>query len=181
MTTPPATSPRAQKDFMKMTSYFQHDFANVQDYLHHRPPYLLVDRILSITEQHIETETTITGNEFFLEGHFPGVAIFPGAMMGEVCTQSAGILIASRYNPMSEYNTHDPQFNAFALGVLVRVKRAKFIGFARPGDILCAQVTLNEIVGNMFDFSATLSVGTRTVMRNAFQLTNIETSLLYGG
>ncbi len=163
-----------------MTQYYRHEFAEVEDYLHHRPPYLLVDRIVSIDDQKIETEKTITGKEFFLEGHFPGVAIFPGAMMGEMSTQSAGILIAARYNPMSEYNTHDPQFNRYALGVLVRVKRAKFVGFARPGDTIRAQVTLNEIVGNMFDFSATLSVGTKTIMRNAFQLTNVETPVLYG-
>ncbi len=163
-----------------MTKTYRHEFSNVEDYLHHRPPYLMVDRIVSIADENIETEKTITGKEFFLEGHFPGVAIFPGAMMGEVCTQSAGILIAARHNPMPKYNTHDPQFNEYALGVLVRVKRSKFIGFARPGDTLRARVKLNERVGDMFDFSATLSVGSRTVMRHAFQLTNIETSLLYG-
>ena len=162
-----------------MTQYYQHEFAKVEDSLHHRPPYLLVDRIVSIDDKQIETEKTVTGKEFFLEGHFPGVAIFPGAMMGEITTQSAGILIAARYNPMSEYNTHDPSFNPYALGVLVRIKRAKFIGFARPGDTIFAKVRLNSIVGNLFDFSATLSVDNQIIMRNAFQLTNVESKVLY--
>lgn len=163
-----------------MNTYFRHDFPNVEDYVHHRPPYLLVDRMISIGESEIETELTITGNEFFLTGHFPGVAIFPGAMMGELSTQSAGILIAARYNPMSEFNTHDPGFNQYALGVLVRFKRSRFMGFARPGDTIRASVVLNEIAGNLFDFSATLSVRGTTIMRNAFQLTNMESAILYG-
>lgn len=160
--------------------FYRHDFDNVEDYLHHRPPYLLVDRIVSIEDDQIETEKTITGDEFFLPGHFPGVAIFPGAMMQEMTTQSAGILIAARFNPMETYNTHDPAFNPYALGVLVRVKRAKYSSFARPGDILRAKVKLNEIVGNMFDFTSTLCVGDHVVMRNAFQLTNVPTAVLYG-
>jgi 3-hydroxyacyl-[acyl-carrier-protein] dehydratase len=163
-----------------MKEHYQHEFAGVEDYLHHRPPYLLVDRIISIDQQEIETEKTISGDEFYLRGHFPGVAILPGAMMGELSTQSAGILIAAKYNPMPRYNTHDPEANEYALGVLVRVKQEKFFGFARPGDTIRAKVTLNEIVGNMFDFSATLSVEGRTIMRNAFRLTNVETSVLYG-
>jgi 3-hydroxyacyl-[acyl-carrier-protein] dehydratase len=163
-----------------METFYRHDFANVEDYLHHRPPYLLVDRIVSIGEETIETEKTITGEEYFLKGHFPGLPIFPGAMMQELTTQSAGILIAARFNPMKTYNTHDPSFNAYALGVLVRVKRAKYSGFARPGDVLHAKVKLNELVGNMFDFSASIFVDDQMIMRNAFQLTNVKTAVLYG-
>ena len=104
-----------------MTKFHQHSFDQIEDYLHHRPPYLLVERIVEVSAQEIKTEKTVTGNEFFLPGHFPGAPIFPGAMMQELSTQSAGILIAARYNPMEEYNTHDPRFNPYALGVLVRV------------------------------------------------------------
>ena len=59
-----------------------------------------MDRIVSVTAKEIQTEKLITGEEFFIAGHFPGAAIFPGAMMQELSTQSAGILIASKYNPM---------------------------------------------------------------------------------
>ncbi len=163
-----------------MTRFYHHEFEHVEDYLHHRPPYLMVDRILSIDDRAIETVKRVTGEEDFLKGHFPGLTIFPGAMMQELSTQSAGILIAARYNPMREFNTHDPDFNSQALGVLVGVKRAKFRGFARPGDELVARVVLQEIIGNLFDFSATISVGDRTIMRNAFQLTNVPTTVLRG-
>ena len=85
--------------------YFQHKFENVEDYLHHRRPYLLVERLVSVDDQTVVTETELTGEEFFIAGHFPGAPILPGAMMQEMSTQSAGILIASRYNPTVSY-TH---------------------------------------------------------------------------
>ncbi len=98
--------------------------------------------------------------------------------MQELSTQSAGILIAAKYNPMQEYNTHDPHFNKFALGVLVRVKKAKYKGFARPGDTLVTHVILNDHTTNLFDFSATLSIDGKTIMQNSFRLANIESALL---
>ena len=81
---------------------------------------------------------------------------------------------------MQQYNTHDPFFNEYALGVLVKVKQARFRGFARPGDQLEIKVKLNQQTGQLFDFNATVSVGDSTVMRNSFQLTNIESASLRG-
>ena len=160
--------------------YFQHNFDSIEDYLHHRSPYLLVEKIVEIDSQKIVTETTITGDEFFIAGHFPGAPIVPGAMMQEMSTQTAGILIAANYNPMQEFNTHDPFFNEWALGVLVKVNRARYRGFARPGDKLNVSVELNEQVGAMFDFSATISVGNAKIMQNSFRLTNILSKTLQG-
>ena len=159
---------------------YQHEFDRVEDYLHHRPPYLMVERVRAIESHQICTEKTISGQEPFLAGHFPGAPIFPGAMMQEVCTQSAGILIAARHNPMEVYNTHDPHFNEFALGVLVRVKRSRFMGFARPGETLVAHIELQEKVGPMFDFKARLTVDGEVIMRMDFQLTNVPSQTLIG-
>ncbi len=160
--------------------YYQHEFERIEEYLHHRPPYLMVDRIVSIGSDEITTEKSITGDEFFLAGHFPGAPIFPGAMMQEVTTQSGGILIAARYNPMQEFNTRDPFFNEYALGVLVKVQQARYRNFARPGDILHVHVTLNDHVSGIFDFRATVTVNQSVIMRNAFQLTNIKSDVLRG-
>ncbi|MEQ9070924.1 MAG: 3-hydroxyacyl-ACP dehydratase FabZ family protein [Gimesia chilikensis] len=159
---------------------YRHEFPSVEDYLHHRAPYLMVDDIQSISDSEIVTSRRVTGEEYFLQGHFPGAPVVPGAMMQEMTTQSAGILIAARYNPMPEYNTHDPHFNVYALGVLVKVEQARFKGFARPGDQLEIRVNLNERLSGIFDFRATIAVGDKIIMRNRFQLTNIESSVLTG-
>ncbi|MDA7905164.1 hypothetical protein N9A80_02345 [Rhodopirellula sp.] len=159
---------------------FHHNFEKAEDYLHHRDPYLLVETIISISEDSVVTERLVSGQEFFLEGHFPGAPIFPGAMMQELSTQSAGILIAARHNPMENYNTHDPHFNKYALGVLVRVKQAKYKGFARPGDRLHVEVKLNEKISGIFDFSARVTINKKLIMKNQFQLTNVLSSILSG-
>ena len=100
--------------------------------------------------------------------------------MQEMTTQSAGILIAAKFNPMSEYNTHDPFFNEYALGVLVKVKRSRYRGFARPGDCLKIHVKLIEQVSSVFDFDAKVTVDGRQIMGNSFQLSNIPSKTLQG-
>ncbi|TWU06457.1 3-hydroxyacyl-ACP dehydratase FabZ family protein [Stieleria varia] len=160
--------------------YFHHDFDSIEGYLHHRRPYLLVDEILSLDDATVVTQTTVPSEAIFIHGHFPGAPIFPGAMMQEFSTQSAGILIAARHNPMEQFDTTDPMFNEFALGVLVRIKNARYRGFARPGDVLIATVTLAEIVDTVFEFSAVIRCDDKVIMRNRFQLTNIPSSTLQG-
>lgn len=160
--------------------YFQHNFAEPTDYLHHRPPYLMVERIIAIEPLSIVTESTVSLNTFYGQGHFPGSPVLPGAMMQEMTTQSAGILIAARYNPMSQYNTHDPLFNEYALGVLVKVDYARYKGFARPGDSLKIEVQLDQRLGNAFDFSGKVSLEDSTILRNRFRLANIPSAVLQG-
>jgi 3-hydroxyacyl-[acyl-carrier-protein] dehydratase len=159
---------------------FQYNFAEPADYLHHRPPYLMVDRIIAIEPLSIVTESTVSLDTFYGQGHFPGSPVLPGAMMQEMTTQSAGILIAARYNPMSQYNTDDPLFNEYALGVLVKVDYARFKGFARPSDVLKIEVQLDQRLGNAFDFSGKVSLEDSTILRNRFRLANIPSAVLQG-
>ena len=163
-----------------ITPVFQYEFANVEDYLHHRGPYLMVGSIQSVGDRSIETSTHVTGAEYFLAGHFPGSPIVPGAMLQEMTTQSAGILLAARFNPMEEFNTHDPFFNKYALGVLVRVKGARFRGFARPGDTLHTYAELTDQVGEIFEFKGRIRLNGKPIMTNSFQLANILSETLQG-
>ena len=159
---------------------FRHDLATVEDYLHHRDPYLMVRDIESISGTAIETSTLVIGDEFFMGGHFPGAPIVPGAMLQEMTTQTAGILIAARFNPMEEFNTHDPFFNDYALGVLMRMRGARFRGFARPGDTLHACVDLTDQLGNVFEFKGRITLNGKAIMNNSFQLANIPSATLQG-
>ncbi len=160
--------------------HFQHRFESIEDYLHHRAPYLLVDEVVQFEAEKIVTRHTVGDDSYFIKGHFPGAPIMPGAMMQEFSTQSAGVLIAGNFNPMQDFDTHDPFHNEYALGVLVRIKRAKYTGFARPGDVLEATVVLESHVGDLFDFSCLICSGDRKIMQNRFQLMNIESKTLQG-
>lgn len=159
---------------------YHHEFTNVEDYLHQRDPYLMVDGIEEIGDRSVVAIKQVTGDEFFIDGHFPGTSVVPGAMMQEMTTQSAGILIAARFNPMAEFNTHEPFFNEYALGVLVRVKDARFRSFARPGDILTIRVELTDQLGTVFNFDGAIESAGKVIMKNSFQLMNIASETLQG-
>jgi 3-hydroxyacyl-[acyl-carrier-protein] dehydratase len=165
---------------MAMKPLFRHRFDSVDDYLHHRPPYLLVHEITDIQDRSIRTRHVVDEDAFFIKGHFPGAPIMPGAMMQELSTQSAGVLIAANFNPMKNYNTHDPFFNEYALGVLVKVKQARYRGFVRPGDRLDVLVNVVEQIGEVFDFACTIRCDETVVMQNHFQLVNIKSETLQG-
>lgn len=161
-----------------MPPWNRHRFDSITDYLHHRPPYLMVDQIVSIEDRKIVTLSNVTDSR--VAGHFPGAPILPGAMMQEISTQSAGILIAANYNPMVDYNTHDPFFNQYALGVLVKLGNARYRGFARPGDQLETSVTLVQWEQQLFEFKGEIRLEDKVIMRNHFWLGNILSETLQG-
>ena len=160
--------------------FFQHRFDSVTGYLHHRSPYLLIEDIEDIQPESVVTSTTVCEDAFYIQGHFPGAPVLPGAMMQEMTTESAGVLIAANFNPMEAYNTEDPNFNEFALGVLVKIKHARYRGFARPGNKLQIHVKLDQRVGQLFDFSGRIKCDGKTIYQNQFQLTNIRSDVLMG-
>jgi 3-hydroxyacyl-[acyl-carrier-protein] dehydratase len=157
---------------------------NIESYLHHRDPYLLVDQILNWDENEITTQKRIRGDEFFLKGHFPKAPVVPGAMLQEMTTQSAGAWIAKFKNPMKFFNTNNPDSNEYALGVLARVYSSKFKGLVRPHDELIIQVKLLAHMGDLFKFQGKVfrvDHGEKTlVMENQFGLTNISTPQFTG-
>ena len=69
------------------------DTADIQRYLPHRYPFLLVDRVLEITAgQSIVALKNLSANEPFFSGHFPDNPVFPGVLLLEAMAQAAGIL-----------------------------------------------------------------------------------------
>ena len=94
-------------------------------------------------------------------------------------TQSAGIYLARKHNPMNDFNTHDPFQNDLALGVLSRIYDSKFKGFARPNDELHIKVTLIENIENVFRFKGSILKRGEILLKNEFSLMNIPSKLLY--
>lgn len=164
----------------KVSALFKHRFEKIEDYLHHRSPYLLIDRISDLRENLVQTERIVEPDSFFIAGHFPGAPVLPGAIMQEMTTQTAGVLIAAEHNPMEVYNTHDPFFNEYALGVLVKIKHGRYRGFARPHDHLRITVELDQNIGELFDFSGKIECEGKTIYRNQFRLMNMRSDSLRG-
>jgi 3-hydroxyacyl-[acyl-carrier-protein] dehydratase len=69
------------------------DIEEIQQYLPHRYPFLLVDRVVELkVGESIVAYKNISFNEAWTQGHFPGKPIFPGVLTVEAMAQAAGIL-----------------------------------------------------------------------------------------
>lgn len=64
----------------------------IREYLPHRYPFLLVDRVTEITDNSIVGYKNVSINEEFLQGHFPEYPIMPGVLIIEALAQISGIL-----------------------------------------------------------------------------------------
>lgn len=144
--------------------------------LHHRPPYLLLDGVLDHSPQALTAISLPRGDEFYLKGHFPGTPVVPGAMMQEMTTQAAGLLITEHHAPVVDYDSETTE--GWALGVLRAVHNAKYKSFARPGDKLVVTVELIDQMDAIYRFKGKIEVEDKTIMFNEFSLVNIEEAKL---
>ena len=147
--------------------------------LHHREPYLMVERVTSIDQYQIEACKSFSGEEFFLQGHFPGAPIVPGAMLQEFCTQSAGVLMTKFYSPIDDYNSNETK--GFAIGVLNKVEFAKYLDVVKPTSEIRCLVTLVEKQDALFKFSAKVFQGDKLKAKFKFNLAIISDEYLTGG
>ncbi|MEX0646830.1 MAG: 3-hydroxyacyl-ACP dehydratase FabZ [Balneolaceae bacterium] len=104
----------------------------IKNYIPHRYPFLLVDRVLEIEEDRIVTIKNVTVNEEFFNGHFPGQPIMPGVLQVEAMAQSGCIM-------MMKSKVDDP---SETLIVFTGIKNAKFRKSVVPGDQLKMEVKL---------------------------------------
>jgi 3-hydroxyacyl-[acyl-carrier-protein] dehydratase len=151
---------------------------NILKRLHHRPPYLLIQEVKEHSSTYLEAIYRPEGSEFFLQGHFPGTPVVPGAIMQEMTTQAAGLMITEYHSPVTDYDSEKTK--GWALGVLRAVHLAKYKHFARPGDTLKIKVELLDTVDNSFRFKGRIEVADQTIMFNEFTLINISEDKLKG-
>jgi 3-hydroxyacyl-[acyl-carrier-protein] dehydratase len=106
------------------------DIQEILEFLPHRYPFLLIDRIVEFEpKQRIVALKNVTINEPFFQGHFPGYPIMPGVLVVEAMAQAGGILI------MRETPDRDQK-----LVVFTGIERAKFRRPITPGDQLRIEI-----------------------------------------
>ncbi|MDD3738921.1 MAG: bifunctional UDP-3-O-[3-hydroxymyristoyl] N-acetylglucosamine deacetylase/3-hydroxyacyl-ACP dehydratase [Lentimicrobiaceae bacterium] len=97
----------------------------IQNFLPHRPPFLLVDKIMHIEKERIIGVKNVTMNEPFFVGHFPGEPVMPGVLVVEAMAQAGGVLILHNYPNPEDYTTY-----------FVKINEVKFRNKIVPGDTL---------------------------------------------
>jgi UDP-3-O-[3-hydroxymyristoyl] N-acetylglucosamine deacetylase/3-hydroxyacyl-[acyl-carrier-protein] dehydratase len=99
--------------------------------LPHRPPFLLVDKILELSESHVVGLKNVTMNEPFFVGHFPGAPVMPGVLIVEAMAQTGGILALSTVPDPENYLTF-----------FMKINNVKFKQQVNPGDTLVFKLEL---------------------------------------
>lgn len=163
------------KDYKGLMTYEEKQII-ITEKLHHRPPYLLLQEVVSNSPEKLVAQSSFTGEEFFLLGHFPGAPVIPGAMMQEMTSQAAGLLITLHYSPVPDYNSEKTK--GWALGVLRSIHSAKYKSFARPNDKLTISVDLVDQLENSFHFKGKIECEGKKIMVNEFTLMNISEAQL---
>jgi 3-hydroxyacyl-[acyl-carrier-protein] dehydratase len=151
---------------------------NIQKRLHHRPPYLFLSKVVEHSDHYLHAQVTPQGDEFYLLGHFPHVPIVPGAIMQEMTTQAAGLMISEHHSPIPDYDSETTK--GWALGVLRAIHMAKYKNFARPGETLDIKVELIDHIENSFRFRGHIEMMGKKIMMNEFTLINISEQKLMG-
>jgi beta-hydroxyacyl-ACP dehydratase FabZ len=106
------------------------DVAAIQAVLPHRYPFLLVDRVDSLTGEKIVARKMVSANEPFFQGHFPGNPVMPGVLIVEALAQAGALLAAPAVG-------FDPSRQAI---YFLTIDKVKFRKPVVPGDVLVLEV-----------------------------------------
>lgn len=106
------------------------DVEGIKKILPHRPPMLMVDRVIELTPEKVVGLKNLTINEDLFRGHFPDQPIFPGVLQVEAMAQVGGVLVLSQYEDPENYLTY-----------FMKIDNVKFRKMVVPGDTVVFEVT----------------------------------------
>lgn len=126
------------------------DVKEIQKYLPHLYPFLLVDRILELEENHrVVALKNISVNEDLFNGHFPGNPIFPGVLIIEALAQAAGVL---------GFKTMDKTPEDGSVYLFVGADNVRFKRQVVPGDQLILTAEVLKVRRGIWKFGCTATV-----------------------
>ncbi len=102
-----------------------YDTVQIMNILPHRPPMLLIDKIIELSKTHVIGVKNATMNEPFFVGHFPDSPVMPGVLQIEAMAQTGGILVLNTVPDPENYLTY-----------LLKIENARFKEKVLPGDTI---------------------------------------------
>ena len=108
-----------------------YDINDIKKILPHRPPFLLVDKVLFLDEDNIVAVKNVTMNEHFFTGHFPDEPIMPGVLQVEALAQAGGIFVLNSVSDPENYSTY-----------FLKISDVRFRSKVVPGDVMVFSLKL---------------------------------------
>ena len=130
----------------------------------HRPPFLWVDTIISLSETLIETRTTFAEDLEVFQGHYPGNPLLPGVLLCEAVYQSGALLLAGSFEEQND--TRIP--------VLTRITDTRFKRRVLPGETVDIEVTLIDSISSVSVLRGKARVGQELALKTEFYCALIE-------
>ena len=107
------------------------DSNQIMKVIPHRPPFLLIDEVLELSESHVIGLRRVEKNESWVEGHFPGAPVMPGVLQVEFMAQAGGVLVLNTVPDPENYLTF-----------FMKMDKCKFKNPVIPGDTLICKLEL---------------------------------------
>jgi UDP-3-O-[3-hydroxymyristoyl] N-acetylglucosamine deacetylase / 3-hydroxyacyl-[acyl-carrier-protein] dehydratase len=126
----------------------------VMHFLPHRPPFLLVDKIIEMSDSHVVGVKAVTMNEPFFVGHFPNEPVMPGVLQIEAMAQTGGVLVLNTVPDPENYLTF-----------FLKIDQVRFRNKVVPGDTVVFRLHLiDKIRRGLCHMKGTAYVGNKVVM-----------------
>ena len=128
------------------------DIHAIEKTLPHRFPFLLVDKVMELTDKYVIAIKNVTYNEPFFQGHFPGNCVMPGVLQIEALAQAGGFLAIPR-DTEDQYDTY-----------FLKIESCKFKQKVVPGDTLILKMELLQpIRRGICEMKGTIFIGEKLV------------------
>jgi 3-hydroxyacyl-[acyl-carrier-protein] dehydratase len=131
--------------------------AEIEAAIPHRPPFLLVDEIVSRNEKSITCRKTFGRGEYFFAGHYPDYPLVPGVLLCEAALQTGAILLAGRADSCDN-----------RVPVVTRMNEVRFKRPVRPDETIEMEVTWREQLADASFFEAKVTCNGKLAVRFEF-------------
>lgn len=129
------------------------DIVGIKRLLPHRYPFLLVDKVIELSDSHVVGLKNVSYNEAFFQGHFPGNPVLPGVLQMEALAQVGGVFVLSQVPDPENWDTY-----------FIKIDHAKFKSKVVPGDTLILKMELlSPVRRGICHMFGTAYVGNRIV------------------